>query len=288
MAPPTLQDLHDGAAVLLQLAHQLGQKIRAIILLVLLLLVLATMVLLVPTMMLLLMPTVILLLVPAVLLLMAVVVLRPPRHGPGRGHDGLPALQIDQDAPRVLLVGGIVEPELAAQLLDGGLELLHAARAVVPLADDGVQVRDAGLLVGAHAGLEDALGLLDELPVQVDLVRVDVVAPVVGPEDEVGRLPVVVVHARRVRLALVREGLGRRAVAVAVRGLRPLEAAVALLGLGAGEVAEAVVLALRLVVFAVGAAEGCDKGLLVSIQVIFRPALPVVGVEALHREDCSG
>jgi hypothetical protein len=63
-----------------------------------------------------------------------------------------------------------------------------------------------------------------------------------------------------VLLALVGEGFGGTAVAGAVGFLGAVEAGVAFLGLGAGEVAEAVVLALRLVVVVVGALEGCGRG----------------------------
>lgn len=54
-----------------------------------------------------------------------------------RRRHGLAALQVDVDAARVLL-GAVLEPQLAAHLLDAGLELLHVVHAVVALADDPV------------------------------------------------------------------------------------------------------------------------------------------------------
>ena len=64
---------------------------------------------------------------------------------------------------------------------------------VVALANDDVQMRLPGLLGVADALLEDLLGLLDELAVQVDGVGVDAADGVVFAENVLGRLFVVVV-----------------------------------------------------------------------------------------------
>lgn len=114
----------------------------------------------------------------------------------------LAALEVDVDAAGVVL-GGVVQAQLAADLLDAGLDLLDVPRAVVALADDNVQV---GLPAGAgvaDARLQDVLGLLDKLPVQVDGVVGYAARRVVLAEDVLGRLLVVRLHLRRVPLALV-------------------------------------------------------------------------------------
>ena len=80
-----------------------------------------------------------------------------------------------------------------------------------------VQVRlplGAGL---ADAGLEDVLGLLDELAVQVDGVLAHAPRRVVLPEDVLARLLVVLRHPRPVRLALVAQLLRPRPVPALVR-----------------------------------------------------------------------
>lgn len=130
--------------------------------------------------------------------------------------DSVAALEVDVDAAGVLL-GTKLESQLAAQLLDLGLDLLDVARRVMALADDGMQVRLAGGLVGADALLEDALSFLDELAVQIDAVGLYVAGCVVLAEDEVGGLLIVVVHLGIMRLALVGELLRAGAIAVVVR-----------------------------------------------------------------------
>jgi hypothetical protein len=118
------------------------------------------------------------------------------------GPEGLAALQVDVD-PAGILLGAILQAQLAAQLLDLGLELLDVVGRVVALADDGVQVLLAAGLILADPKLEDALGLLDELAVQVDGVGLDAAWGVVLAEDKVRRLPVVLVHLCVMTLALV-------------------------------------------------------------------------------------
>lgn len=120
-----------------------------------------------------------------------------------RGHAAdLAALEVDVDAARVVL-GRVVQAQLAADLLDAGLDLLDVARAVVALADDDVQVCLPPRARVPDPRLEDVLGLLDELPVQVDGVVGHPPRRVVLPENVLGRLLVVRLHLRRVPLALV-------------------------------------------------------------------------------------
>lgn len=147
------------------------------------------------------------------LLLVTTVMPRVSTSMVGRQH-WLTALEVDDDAADIILIGVIPQTELLAQLLDLGLDTLDAAARVVALADDGDQVRLAVGLVGADAVLEDAFGLLDELAVQVDRVGLDTPGGIVLAEDEVGGLLVVVVHAGGVCLALVGELLCGGAIAV--------------------------------------------------------------------------
>lgn len=126
------------------------------------------------------------------------------------------ALEVDVDAPLVLL-GGVLQPQLLAHLLHAGLDLLDLAGAVVPAADDDVEVRLASGLGIADARLEDLLGLLDELAVEVDGVVGHAARRVVLAEDVLGRLPVVVVHVGAVPLAFFRLRFGFGMVAAIVR-----------------------------------------------------------------------
>jgi hypothetical protein len=69
------------------------------------------------------------------------------------------------------------------------------------------------LLRVLDALLQDPLGLLDELPVQVDGIGVDAAGCVVLAEDEVRGLLVVRFHLDGVLLALLGQLVGRRAIA---------------------------------------------------------------------------
>lgn len=195
--------------------------------------------------------------------------------GRRRGHvRDLVALEVDV-YPALVLLGAVLQAELLAQVLDARLQLLNVADRVVALADDDVQVRLVARLRVADTRLQHVLGLLHELPVQIDRVVGHLVRRVVGAEDVLGRLLVVLVHLGRVRLALVAQLLGSGAVAllVGLMGLRvgqsrfskgddgrsraaqgtahPVEARVALRGLGAGQVSQAVIFRLRVIVVTV-------------------------------------
>lgn len=88
---------------------------------------------------------------------------------------------------------------------------------MIPLADNDMQVTlSAGLSI-SDPRLEDVLGLLDELPVQVDRVGWHAVWVVILAEDEFRGLLVVGVLLPLVFLAFFREGFGCGAVA---RGIR--------------------------------------------------------------------
>lgn len=77
------------------------------------------------------------------------------------------------------------------------------------------------LLLGvADALVENLLGLLDKLTVQVDGVGGNAPGGVVLPEDVLARAPVILVHQRGVFLALIAQVLGRLAIAALVRPLR--------------------------------------------------------------------
>lgn len=111
--------------------------------------------------------------------------------------------------------------------------------AVIPLAHDDMQMGLALRLCGTNTRLENVLGLLDELAVQVDRVGRDV--RVVLAEDKLGRLLVV-------RLGLLAQLVRLGTVAALVGIVRPR-------GCLTGLVAEVVVLALSVARWAV--IEGC-------------------------------
>lgn len=131
-----------------------------------------------------------------------------------RAGDGR-ALEIDV-YPTLIRLRRILQPQLAAHLLDPGLDPLDMVRAVVALPDNHMQVRLPARLGVLDARLEDVLSLLDELPVQVDRVVGDAPGGVVLAEDILGGLLIVCVHLGAVLLALVGEGFGLGAIAALV------------------------------------------------------------------------
>jgi hypothetical protein len=168
------------------------------------------------------------------LVLVAVVEVRHLRRSIAGG------LQLNVHATLVVL-SVVLQSEFAADLLDARLDLLHVVHRVVSLADDHVQVRLAVLLGVADALLEDLLGLLDELAVQVDGVAVDFADGVVLAEDELGGLLVVLVGFGGVRLALLRQ-LFRPGAVAALVGLLGLRSEMLVLTLlFTSEVTEAVI-----------------------------------------------
>jgi len=123
--------------------------------------------------------------------------------------------QINVNPPLVLLRVEL-QPQLPAHSFHPRLDLLHMPGTVVALANDDVQMRLPRLLGVADALLEDLLGLLDELAVQVDGVGVDAADGVVFAENVLGRLFVVVVCFGGVGFGLVRQVFGGGAVAALV------------------------------------------------------------------------
>ena len=137
------------------------------------------------------------------------------RRQRGRARD-VTALEVHIDTALVLL-RRVLQPQLPADLLDTGFDLLDVVGRVVTSADDDVQMGLAARLGVAYPRLEDVLGLLDELPVQVDRVLGDAALGVVLAEDVLGRLLVVLVHLGPVALALVAQLLRLGAIAALVR-----------------------------------------------------------------------
>jgi hypothetical protein len=156
------------------------------------------------------------------------------------------ARQINIDPPLILL-RPIRQPQLLTNLLDARLDLLHMPDTVIPLPNNNMQVPLPGLARIADPLLQDILGLLDELAVQIDGVGVDAARSVVLAEDEFGGLFVVGGHLCAVRFAFVAQGLCGGAVAGVVGFFGARETFAALVGFGACEVAQAVVFGFRFV-----------------------------------------
>lgn len=225
--------LHDDATPLerlKQLRQALFDHLFHLVVLVVLLLsavLLLSTVLLLPTMILL--PTMLLLttviLLSSMLLLLPVPRISAIRWRLWRRRHSMhgTALQIDKDPPLILL-GRILQPQLATHLLHAGLNLLHMTATMISLANDDVQMRLAPTPRRANSLLQDVLGLLDVEPVQVHRVRGDAALGVVLTEDIVARLVVVLVHLSGVLLAFLGELVGARAVARLVGLVRAVEA----------------------------------------------------------------
>lgn len=156
---------------------------------------------------------------------------------------GLGAGQINVHATLVLL-GVVLEAKLTADIFDGGLDLLDVIGRVVSFADNDVKMSLAVLLGVLDALGDYLLGLLDELAVQVNRVRVHAANGIVLAEDVVRGLLVVVVCFGGVLLGLGRHFVGSRAVSALV-GLASLGGIVLVLRLFfAGEITQTVVLGL--------------------------------------------
>jgi hypothetical protein len=97
---------------------------------------------------------------------------------------------------------------------------------------------------GLDALFEDVFGFFDEEAVQVDGVAVDAAVGVVGAENVVARLAVVLFHLRGVLFAFLRELVRPRAIAGLVGLVRFVEAGTSFAGFLAREVAEAVIFGL--------------------------------------------
>lgn len=122
------------------------------------------------------------------------------------------ALQVDKDSTLVLL-GTVLQAQLATHLLDARLDFLNVVAAVVALAYNDVQMGLALLASDLDALLEHVFGFFDKQAVQVDCVAVDAPFGIVGAEDKVAGLPVVLLHLLRVLLSFLRELVGGGAIA---------------------------------------------------------------------------
>ena len=156
-------------------------------------------------------------------------------------------LQLDVHATLVVL-GIVLQPEFAANLLNTRLDLLHVVRGVVSLADNHVEVCLAVLLCIANALLENLLGLLDVLAVQVDSVAGDFAHGIVLAENELGSLLVVFVGFGSMCLALLRQLMRLTTVAALVGLLRTRSERLVLALLFTRKITKAVVFALRITV----------------------------------------
>jgi hypothetical protein len=131
-------------------------------------------------------------------------------------HVDTAATQIDVH-PTLVLLCGIVQPHLAAHLLDTRLDLLHMAYGVVPLSDNNVQVRLASSLGVSDAHFQDVLGFLHKLPMEIDRIVGDAALRIVLPEDELRSLLVIRVFLLLMCLSFIRERFGFGLVPALVR-----------------------------------------------------------------------
>ena len=224
---PNSITLHDRAAVLAQLGksifHHLLDLVRLLLLLRLLLILGLRLVALL-WLLLIRLATVLLTSVMRLLVALAAGSMVAPLvasglRGQRRRRAHLAARQVDIHAAFVLLCR-VVQPHLLADLLDARLDLLDVPDAVVALADDHMQMRLAPGLGVADARLQDVLGLLDELAVEVDRVIGHPALRIVLAEDVFRRLLVVLVLLGLVLLPLVGQSLGLGAIAALVRLVR--------------------------------------------------------------------
>lgn len=131
------------------------------------------------------------------------------------GAQRLTALQVDVHSSRILL-GAVLQTQLLTELLHLGLDFLHMARRVIALADNDMKMSLAARLIRANPFLEDSFRFFDKLSVEVNAVRLVATRCVVGSEDVLGSLAIVVVHALGMGLAFVGEILSGGAIAVIV------------------------------------------------------------------------
>lgn len=170
--------------------------------------------------------------------------------------------QINVNPPLVLL-GIILQPQLATNRLNPRLDLLHMPDRMVPLADNDVQMALPGLLRVADPLLQDLLCFFNKLPVQVDGVRVDAADGVVLAENVLGSLFVVGVCLGRVGFALDGEVVRGSSVTGLVGLLGARGEGLVLRLFVAGEVAQAVVFALGVV------GGGVVEGWIVLVSFLF-------------------
>jgi hypothetical protein len=106
----------------------------------------------------------------------------------------------------------VLQAEFTTDLFDSWLDLLDMARTVVASAHDDVQVCLTSTPRILYSLLQDVLGFLDELTVEVDGVPRDATFGVVLAKDELGRLSIILFHSGAVVFALLRQGMRCRAI----------------------------------------------------------------------------
>jgi hypothetical protein len=120
-------------------------------------------------------------------------------------------LEVDK-YPALVLLGAVLQTQLSADLLYTWFDLLNVVRAVIAFADNDMQMGLATLARALDALLQHVLSFFNEQAVQVDGVAVNTALSIVGAEDIVPRLSVVLFHLGSVLLALLRQLVGTSAV----------------------------------------------------------------------------
>ena len=178
---------------------------------------------------------------PAVLLMRRLVML--PVVVSGHLSASTAGLQVDVD-PALVLLCIVLQAQLAAYLLHAWFELLHVVGAVVAFAHNHMQMSLARGLGVSYPLLQDLLRLFHELSMQIDGVAGHLANSIVLPEDVLRSLLVVIVGFRFMLLALLAELMRAGSIALLVCFARFGRIVLVLALLFAGEVAEAIVLAL--------------------------------------------
>lgn len=150
------------------------------------------------------------------------------------------ALQVDIHSTLVFL-GRILQPHLATHLFYPRLDLLHVVSGVISFSNNNVKMCLALAPSCPDPFLQHIFGLFYEQTVQINGVACDAPFGIVFAEYEVARLPVVLVHVRRMLLALFAKLVSARAIAGLVGFMGSVEARGSFRGFLAGEVAQAVV-----------------------------------------------
>lgn len=161
----------------------------------------------------------------------------PAVHG---SHVDLSTGQVDVNPPLIRL-GVILQSELLTDLFDPRFNLLNVSRTMIPLADNNMQVILSSAPCIFDSLLQDILGLLHKLSVQIDGICWHAIGRIILAKNEVGGLLVVLRHPLTVRLSFIGELFCCCAVAGIVGLFGTFEAGAAFGGFLTGEVAEAVV-----------------------------------------------
>jgi hypothetical protein len=132
----------------------------------------------------------------------------------GRGWHlvDISTLQVYKD-PTLVLLGAILQSQLATHLFDPGFDFLDMVPAVVAFTHNDMQMALSSLSRNPDSLFQDIFGLFYEQAVEVNGIARDTTLGVVFPEDVVARLIVVLVHFRCVGFAFFRELVGARSIA---------------------------------------------------------------------------